>query len=161
MHSFATRLFCKIVNSLLLSEFGDTVRISSSNSIMASPTPNTSSGESSSAPKTRDLPQECSLLRIFLGEADEYMRRPLYRAIVLRARELHLAGATVLRGPMGFGRSSHLHNANILRLSLDLPIVVEIVDETQKITAFLPELDKMMRGGLITIERAEVFHYRH
>ena len=81
--------------------------------------------------------------------------------IVLRARELHLAGATVLRGPMGFGRSSHLHNANILRLSLDLPIVVEIVDETQKITAFLPELDKMMRGGLITIERAEVFHYRH
>ncbi len=70
------------------------------------------------------------------------MHRPLYRAIVLRARELHLAGATVLRGPMGFGRSSHLHNANILRLSLDLPIVVEIVDETQKITAFLPELDK-------------------
>ncbi len=123
--------------------------------------PNSSSGDSPSAHKTRDLPEECSLLRIFLGEADEYMHRPLYRAIVLRARELHLAGATVLRGPMGFGRSSHLHNANILRLSLDLPIVVEIVDETQKITAFLPELEKMMRGGLITMERAQVYRYRH
>jgi hypothetical protein len=128
---------------------------------MAPATPNTSSGESFSAPKTRDLPQECSLLRIFLGEADEYRRRPLYQAIVLRARELHLAGATVLRGPMGLGSSSHLHNANILRLSLDLPIVVEIVDETHRITAFLPELEKMMRGGLITMERARVFHYRH
>jgi PII-like signaling protein len=128
---------------------------------MVPATPNTSSGESSSAPKTRDLPQECSLLRIFLGEADEYRHRPLYRAIVLRARELHLAGATVLRGPMAFGRSSHLHNANILRLSLDLPIIVEIVDETKKITAFLPELEKMTRGGLITMERAQVFRYRH
>jgi PII-like signaling protein len=76
---------------------------------------------------------------MFLGEVDEYMDRPLDRAIVLRARELDLAGATVLRGPMGFGRSTHLHNAHILRLSLDLPIVVEIVDETQKIKAFLPE----------------------
>jgi PII-like signaling protein len=100
-------------------------------------------------------------LRIFLGEADEYMHRPLYRAIVLRARELHLAGATVLRGPMGYGRSTHLHNAHILRLSLDLPIVVEIVDETAKITAFLPELEKMMRGGLITMERAQVYRYTH
>jgi uncharacterized protein len=128
---------------------------------MAPPTRHSSSGELPSAPTTRDLPEECSLLRIFLGEADEYKHRPLYRAIVLRARELHLAGATVLRGPMGFGRSSHLHNANILRLSLDLPIVVEIVDETQKITAFLPELEKMMRGGLITMERAQVYRYRH
>lgn len=128
---------------------------------MASPIPKGFSGEPSSVQKTRDLPEECTLLRIFFGEADEYMHRPLYRAIVLRARELHLAGATVLRGPMGFGRSSHLHNANILRLSLDLPIVVEIVDETQKITAFLPELEKMMRGGLITMERAQVFRYRH
>jgi PII-like signaling protein len=98
-------------------------------------------------------------LRIFFGEADEYMHRPLYRAIVLRARELGLAGATVLRGPMGFGRSTHLHNANILRLSLDLPIVAEIVDERSKIEAFLPELKKMMRGGLITLERARVFRY--
>jgi uncharacterized protein len=129
---------------------------------MAPPNKNPAAGISSPAPKTRDLPEECSLLRIFLGEADEYLHRPLYRAIVLRAREVHLAGATVLRGPMGFGRSTHLHNAQILRLSLDLPIVVEIVDETQKIKAFLPELAKMMRGGgLITMERAHVFRYRH
>jgi PII-like signaling protein len=128
---------------------------------MAPPNKNPSAGESSPAPKTRDLPEECSLLRIFLGEADEYHHRPLYRAIVLRAREVHLAGATVLRGPMGFGRSTHLHNAHILRLSLDLPIVVEIVDETHKIKAFLPELQKMMRGGLITMERAQVFRYHH
>ena len=128
---------------------------------MASPQKNRSFHGSSLAPKTRDLPEECSLLRIFLGEADEYHHRPLYRAIVLRARELHLAGATVLRGPMGFGRSTHLHNAHILRLSLDLPIVVEIVDETHKIKAFLPELQKMMRGGLITMERAQVFRYHH
>jgi uncharacterized protein len=117
--------------------------------------------DSSLAPKTRDLPQECSLLRIFLGEADEYMHRPLYRAIVLKARELGLAGATVLRGPMGYGQSTHLHNAHILRLSLDLPIVVEIVDEREKITAFLPELEKMMSGGLITMERAQVYRYAH
>src|ERR1700692_4458199 len=128
---------------------------------MAWPTKNRTSGKSSSDPKTRDLPEECSLLRIFLGEADEYMHRPLYRAIVLRARELHLAGATVLRGPMGYGRSTHLHNTHILRLSLDLPIVVEIVDETEKIAAFLPELEKMMRGGLVTMERAQVYGYSH
>jgi PII-like signaling protein len=89
------------------------------------------------------------------------MHRPLYRGIVLRARELHLAGATVLRGSMGYGRSTHLRNVHILRLSLDLPIVVEIVDETEKITAFLPELEKMMRGGLITMERAQVYRYAH
>jgi PII-like signaling protein len=128
---------------------------------MDSPSQNRSFQDSSLATKTRDLPQECSLLRIFLGEADEYLHRPLYRAIVLRARELGLAGATVLRGPMGYGRSTHLHNAHILRLSLDLPVVVEIVDETQKITAFLPELEKMMRGGLITMERAQVYRYSH
>jgi PII-like signaling protein len=128
---------------------------------MARPTPNIPSPEPSRVPKTRDLPEECSLLRIFLGEADEYMHRPLYRAIVLRARELHLAGATVLRGPMGYGRSTHLHNAHILRLSLDLPIVVEIVDETEKIKTFLPELQKMMQGGLITMERAQVYRYAH
>jgi PII-like signaling protein len=128
---------------------------------MARPPKNRSSGVSSANPKTRDLPEECSLLRIFLGEADEYMHRPLYRAIVLKARELHLAGATVLRGPMGYGRSTHLHTAHILRLSFDLPIVVEIVDETPKITAFLPELEKMMSGGLITMERAQVYRYSH
>ena len=123
--------------------------------------PSVSPGEESSIPKPRDLPEECSLLRIFLGEGDEYQPRPLYRAIVLRAREFHLAGATVLRGPMGYGRSTHLHNANILRLSLDLPIIVEIVEDASKIEAFLPELEKMMPGGLITMERAQVFRYRH
>jgi len=126
---------------------------------MPSSTSKISLQEISALPKARNLPEDCFLLRIFLGEADEYIHRPLYRAIVLRARELHLAGATVLRGPMGFGRSNHLHNANILRLSLDLPIVVEIVDERSKIEAFLPELKNMMRGGLITLERAKVFRY--
>jgi PII-like signaling protein len=129
--------------------------------LMIPPTPDTPSAEPSPLPKTRDLPEECSLLRIFLGEADEYKHRPLYRAIVLRARELRLAGATVLRGPMSFGSSTHLHNSRILRLSLDLPIVVEIVDETQKIRDFLPEVQKMMQGGLITMERAQVYRYRH
>jgi PII-like signaling protein len=127
---------------------------------MPKSTPSASPGEKC-IPKPRDLPEECSLLRIFLGEADEYQHRPLYRAIVLKAREFHLAGATVLRGPMGYGRSTHLHNANILRLSLDLPIIVEIVEDASKIEAFLPELEKMMPGGLITMERAQVFRYRH
>jgi uncharacterized protein len=121
----------------------------------------TPSPESTEVAKTRDLPEECSLLRIFLGEEDEYMNRPLFRAIVLRARELHLAGATVLRGPMSYGRSTHLHNRDILVLSLDLPMVVEIVDETEKITAFLPELQKMMHSGLITMERVQVYRYSH
>ena len=128
---------------------------------MSKSMPSASPGEKSSIPKPRNLPEECSLLRIFLGEGDEYQHRPLYRAIVLKAREFHLAGATVLRGPMGYGRSTHLHNANILRLSLDLPIIVEIVEETSKIEAFLPVLEKMMPGGLITMERAQVFRYRH
>jgi uncharacterized protein len=110
---------------------------------------------------TRELPSECLLLRIFIGEADEYKHRPLYEAIVFRARELKLAGATVLRGPMGFGRSHHLHNANILRLSFDLPMIVEIVDTSDRIEAFLPELRTMMRRGLITIERAQIIRYRH
>jgi uncharacterized protein len=113
-----------------------------------------------SSPHARSLPEECLLLRIFLGEADEYKRRPLYKAIVLRAREQHLAGATVLRGPMGFGRSLHLHNANILRLSFDLPMVVEIVDTHDKIEAFVPELRGMMKRGLITVERAQIIRYQ-
>jgi uncharacterized protein len=111
--------------------------------------------------RTRDLPQECLLLRIFIGEADEYQRRPLYKVIVHRARELKLAGATVLRGPMGFGRSHHLHNANILRLSLDLPMIVEIVDTPDTIQEFLLELRRMMRRGLITMERAQIIRYQH
>ena len=127
---------------------------------MARSIPSASPAKKSVIPTPRNLPEECSLLRIFLGEGDEYQHRPLYRAIVLKAREFHLAGATVLRGPMGFGRSSHLHNANIVRLSFDLPIIVGIVEETSKIEAFLPELEKMMQGGLITMERAQVFRYR-
>jgi PII-like signaling protein len=128
---------------------------------MVSSPPDLASSKESVRPQTRDLPQECILLRIFLGEADEYQRRPLYKAIVLRARELGIAGATVLRGGMGFGRSAHLHNANILRLSLDLPMIVEIVDTAQKIDTFLPELQRMMRSGLITMERAQIIRYSH
>ena len=106
------------------------------------------------------LPEEAVLLRIFIGESDRCQHRPLYEAIVLKARELELAGATVLRGPMGFGKSSHLHTAKILRLSMDLPIVIEIVDTAQKINAFLPVLDEMMGGGLVTLERTKVIRYR-
>jgi PII-like signaling protein len=105
------------------------------------------------------IPRAAMLLRIFMGEGDRYVHRPLYEAIVLRARELHLAGATVLRGPMGFGHSSRLHTAKILRLSDDLPTVVEIVDSEEKINAFLPELEKMMGSGLVTIERVQVLQY--
>jgi PII-like signaling protein len=106
------------------------------------------------------IPQDAVLLRIFIGESDRYEHRPLYEAIVLRARELQLAGATVLRGPMGFGKSSHLHTAKILRLSMDLPMVIEIVDSEEKVNAFLPVLDQMMGGGLVTLERAKVIQYR-
>lgn len=106
------------------------------------------------------LPEDALLLRIFIGESDRCQHRPLYEAIVLKARELELAGATVLRGPMGFGKSSHLHTAKILRLSMDLPIVIEIVDTAQKINAFLPVLDEMMGGGLVTLERTQVIRYQ-
>ena len=107
------------------------------------------------------LPEEAVLLRIFIGEADRWEHRPLYEAIVIKAREMHLAGATVLRGPMGFGKSSHLHTAKILRLSMDLPLVIEIVDTEEKINDFLPMLEQMMGGGLVTLEKAKVIHYRH
>jgi uncharacterized protein len=106
------------------------------------------------------LPHEAVLLRIFIGESDRWEHKPLYEAIVLKARELHMAGATVLRGPMGFGKSSRLHTAKILRLSVDLPLVVEIVDSEEKIQAFLPILDNMMGGGLLTMEKVEVIDYR-
>jgi PII-like signaling protein len=106
------------------------------------------------------IPQEAMLLRIFLGESDRWHHQPLYEALVLKARELHLAGATVLRGPMGFGKSSLLHTAKILRLSLDLPLVIEIVDTEEKINGFLPWLDEMMKGGLVTLEKVRVLHYR-
>jgi PII-like signaling protein len=106
------------------------------------------------------IPSEATLLRIFIGESDKWEHKPLYEAIVLKARELHLAGATVLRGPMGFGKASRLHTAKILRLSMDLPMVIEIVDSEEKIQAFLPALDPMIGGGLVTLEKVRVIHYR-
>ena len=106
------------------------------------------------------IPHDAVLLRIFFGEDDKAGRQPLYEAIVLKAREQQLAGATVLRGPMGFGKSSRLHTAKILRLSMDLPMVIEIVDSEEKINAFLPTLDPMMGGGLLTMETVKVIDYR-
>jgi uncharacterized protein len=108
-----------------------------------------------------EVPEEAVLLRIFIGESDRWRHQPLYEALVLKAREMQLGGATVLRGPMGFGKSSRLHTANILRLSMDLPMVIEIVDSKEKIEAFLPVVDEMMGGGLVTMERAQVIRYRH
>ena len=105
------------------------------------------------------VPQDAVLLRIFLGESDKWHGKPLYQAIVLKAREMHLAGATVLRGPMGFGHSSRLHTAKILRLSEDLPLLIEIVDAEEKINAFLPELDAMIGSGLVTLEKVKVLKY--
>ncbi|HLZ03088.1 MAG TPA: DUF190 domain-containing protein [Bradyrhizobium sp.] len=105
------------------------------------------------------IPKQAVLLRIFIGENDRSHGKPLYEAIVLKAREQHLAGATVLRGPMGFGASSRLHTAKILRLSEDLPLVIEIVDSEEKINAFLPTLDGMMTSGLITLEKVQVLQY--
>lgn len=106
------------------------------------------------------IPHEAVLLRIFIGESDRWEHRPLHEAIVLKARELHLAGATVLRGPMGYGKSSRLHTAKILRLSMDLPIIIEIVDSEEKINDFLPVLDPMMGGGLVTLETVKCLDYR-
>src|SRR2546430_15480102 len=107
-----------------------------------------------------EVPRDSMLLRIFIGESDRWEHKALYEAIVLKARELHLAGATVLRGAMGFGKSSRLHTAKILRLSMDLPVVIEIVDSDEKIRAFLPTLDPMLKGGLLTMEKVEVIDYR-
>jgi uncharacterized protein len=108
---------------------------------------------------TMKLPRDAVLLRIFFGEDDRFGHLPLYEAVVLKAREVHLAGATVLRGHVGFGHSCHIHTTKILRLSHDLPLVVEIVDSQDKIDAFLPMLDEMMSGGLITIEKVQVLQY--
>lgn len=105
------------------------------------------------------LPKDAVLLRIFIGEGDKYQGKPLYEAIVMKAREVHLAGATVLRGPMGFGHSSRIHTNKILRLSQDLPFVIEIVDSEDKINAFLPILDGMMGSGLVTLEKVKVLQY--
>ena len=105
------------------------------------------------------IPKDAILLRIFVGQDDKSGRLPLYEAIVLKAREMHLGGATVLRGPLGFGHSSRLHTAKILRLSEDLPMVIEIVDSETNITAFLPVLDEMMTSGLVTMEKVQVLQY--
>jgi hypothetical protein len=106
------------------------------------------------------LEGEGKLLRIFIGESDRWHGKPLYEAIVLAAREQGLAGATVLRGPMGFGANSHIHTAKILRLSEDLPMIIEIVDVENKIHEFLPLLDEMVAEGLITLETVHVLRYR-
>src|SRR5271168_2760365 len=106
------------------------------------------------------LPSSGQILRIYIGESDRWHHQPLYEAIVLKARESGLAGATVLRGPMGFGASSRLHTAKILRLSMDLPIVIEIVDTAEKISAFLPLLDEMVTEGLVTLEEVQILKYR-
>ncbi len=108
-----------------------------------------------------NLPEDAVLLRIFIGENDRWKHQALYEAIVMKARELHLAGATVLRGPMGFGAASRIHTAKILRLSMDLPLVIEIVDTEDKINTLLPALDEMMGSGLVTLEKVKVIHYRH
>ena len=106
------------------------------------------------------IPEDGALLRIFIGESDRHGHHPLYEAIVLKARENGLAGATVLRGVMGYGKHSILHTAKILRLSEDLPMVVEIVDSADKINAFLPVLEQMIKDGLVTLERVKVLHYQ-
>lgn len=107
------------------------------------------------------LPSEAELLRIFVGESDKHDGRPLYEAIVNSARERGMAGATVLRGVLGFGAHSRIHTAKILRLSEDLPIVIEIVDKPERIAEFLPQLDEMIDEGLITLEKVKVIAYRH
>ncbi len=107
------------------------------------------------------IPENGSLLRIFIGESDKINGKPLYEQIVLKARELNLAGATVLRGIMGFGLSSRLHSTKVLRLSEDLPIIVEIVDSEENISKLLPYLDEVVQEGLITIEKVTILKYRH
>jgi len=106
------------------------------------------------------IPEDGALLRIFVGESDRHNHQPLYEAIVLKARENGLAGATVLRGVMGYGKHSILHTAKILRLSEDLPMVIEIVDSADKINDFLPLLEDMIKDGLVTLERVKVLHYQ-
>jgi PII-like signaling protein len=107
------------------------------------------------------ISEEGQLLRIFIGESDKWEGKPLYEALVLKAREMGLAGATMLRGLMGYGAASRVHTAKILRLSEDLPIIVEIVDIQEKIASFLPVIDEMIQEGLVTLERVQVILYRH
>src|SRR5580765_536896 len=107
------------------------------------------------------IPTDAILLRIFIGESDRWQHQPLYEAIVLAAREAHLAGATVLRGPMGFGKSSRLHTAKILRLSMDLPLVIEIVDSEEKRNSLLSMIDNMIGGRLVNLEKLKVLPKPH
>jgi len=107
------------------------------------------------------ISEEGQLLRVFIGESDKWEGTPLYEALVLKAREMGLAGATMLRGLMGYGAASRVHTAKILRLSEDLPVIVEIVDSQEKIASFLPVIDEMIQEGLVTLERVQVILYRH
>jgi PII-like signaling protein len=106
-----------------------------------------------------ELPEESYLLRVHCGESDRFEGRPLYEAIVRKARELHLGGATVLRGSMGFGAASRIHTAKVLRLSDDLPVIVEIIESREKIDELLPHLEEMVLDGLVTLERVQVLMY--
>lgn len=106
------------------------------------------------------LPGECELLRIFIGESDRYHGKPLYEAIVTEAKKEGMAGATVIRGLMGFGCHSRMHTAKVLRLSEDLPIVIEIVDKPERIASLLPKFDEMITEGLVTLEKVRVIAYR-
>lgn len=106
------------------------------------------------------IPEQGYLLRVFIGESDRWQGRPLYEAIVRKARELHLAGATVLRGPMGFGAHSRMHTTKLFELSQDLPMVIEIVDSREKIDELLPHIDEMVEEGLVTLEEVKVIKYR-
>jgi PII-like signaling protein len=119
------------------------------------------SWQSAPALEPQVLPEEAALLRILIGEDDQHKRLPPYQAIVLKARDMHLAGATVIRGFLGFGKSSHLHAKKTLRLSMDLPMVIEIVDVPEKVNAFLPYLEPIMSSGLVTLERARVIRQKH
>ena len=107
------------------------------------------------------LPEEGMLLRIFIGELDKHEGKPLYEQIVLKARELGLAGATVLRSMMGFGAGSRMHSVKILRLSEDLPIVIELVDTQENLDKLLPFVDKTVTEGLVTLEKIKIIKYRH
>ena len=106
------------------------------------------------------IPADGKLLRVFVGESDQWQGKPLYEAIVLLARKQGMAGATAIKGFLGFGRHSHIHTAKLLRLSEDLPVVIEVVDSEEKINAFLPHLDEMIKDGLVTLEKANVVMYR-
>ena len=108
-----------------------------------------------------ELPRESALLRIIVGESEKFEGRPAYEAIVMKARELNMAGATVTRGIMGYGKTSRIHSAKVLEMSGDLPMVIEIVDTDDKLDNFIPVLEKMMKGGLVTMEKAKVIHYKH